>query len=50
MFFYAATKLILPSTPVPNANVYPTTFTFDAERIQKLRSDMYDTICLEICM
>ncbi|OIW27971.1 T-complex 11 [Coniochaeta ligniaria NRRL 30616] len=52
VFFYAATKLILPSTPVevPNANVCPNTFVFDEERILKLRSDMYDTICLEICM
>ncbi|KAH8906576.1 T-complex 11 [Coniochaeta sp. PMI_546] len=52
VFFFAATKLILPSTPVevPNANVCPNTFVFDEERILKLRSDMYDTICLEICM
>lgn len=52
VFFYAATKLILPSTPVeiPSANVCPNTFVFDEERILKLRSDMYDTICLEICM
>jgi hypothetical protein len=52
VFFYAATKLILPSTPVevPNANVCPNTFVFDEERILKLRSDMYDTICLEVCM
>lgn len=52
VFFHAATKLILPSTPVevPNANVCPNTFVFDEERILKLRSDMYDTICLEICM
>ncbi|KAB5583676.1 T-complex protein 11-domain-containing protein [Coniochaeta sp. 2T2.1] len=51
-FFYAATKLILPSTPVevPNANVCPNTFVFDEERILKLRSDLYDTIGLEICM
>jgi hypothetical protein len=52
VFFFAATKLILPSTPVevPNANVCPNTFVFDEERLLKLRSDMYDTICLEICM
>lgn len=52
VFFFATTKLILPSTPVevPNANVCPNTFVFDEERLLKLRSDMYDTICLEICM
>lgn len=52
VFFYAAAKLIVPSTPVevPTANACPNTFVFDEERIVKLRSDMYDTICLEICM
>lgn len=52
VFFHAATKLILPPTPVeaPNVNVCPNTFVFDEERILKLRSYMYDTICLEICM
>ncbi|KAJ9137027.1 T-complex 11 [Coniochaeta hoffmannii] len=51
-FFYAAAKLILPSTPVevPNANVCPNTFVFDEERLLKLRSDLHDTICLEVCM
>jgi hypothetical protein len=52
VFFYAAANLILPSTPVevPNENVCPNTFVFDEERILKLRSDIYDTIGLEICM
>jgi hypothetical protein len=52
VFFDAVTKLILPSTPVeaPNSNACPNTFMFDEERIMRLRSDMYDTICLEICM
>jgi hypothetical protein len=52
VFFDATTKLILPSTPVevPNSNACPNTFMFDEERILRLRSDMYDTICLEICM
>jgi hypothetical protein len=51
-FFDATAKLILPSTPVevPNSNACPNTFMFDEERIMRLRSDMYDTICLEICM
>lgn len=52
VFFDAITKLILPSTPVeiPNSNACPNTFMFDEERIMRLRSDIYDTICLEICM
>jgi hypothetical protein len=52
IFFHGLTKLILPTTPVevPNSNVCPNTFVFDEDRILKLRSDMYDTICLEICM
>jgi hypothetical protein len=51
-FFGAVSKLILPSTPVeaPNSNICPNTFLFDEERILKLRSDIYDAICIEICM
>jgi hypothetical protein len=52
IFFDAVAKLILPLTPVevPNSNVCPNTFVFDEVRILKLRSDMWDTIGLEICM
>ncbi|KAK3314729.1 T-complex protein 11-domain-containing protein [Apodospora peruviana] len=47
VFFEALSRLILPSTSTENI---PNTFIFDEERIIKLRSDMYDSICLEICM
>ncbi|KAK3392386.1 T-complex protein 11-domain-containing protein [Sordaria brevicollis] len=46
-FFEALTHLVLPST---STAAVPNTFLFDEERILKLRSDMYDSICLEICM
>ncbi|KAK0634929.1 T-complex protein 11-domain-containing protein [Bombardia bombarda] len=46
-FFEALSRLILPSTSTENI---PNTFIFDEERIIKLRSDMFDSICLEICM
>ncbi|KAH7625248.1 T-complex protein 11-domain-containing protein [Sordaria sp. MPI-SDFR-AT-0083] len=46
-FFKAVTHLVLPSTSTANV---PNTFLFDGERILKLSSDMYDSICLEICM
>lgn len=51
-FFWAVSRLVLPSTPVevPNSNACPNTFVFDEERIVKLRSDMHDTIGLEVCM
>ncbi|KAK3944531.1 protein SOK1 [Diplogelasinospora grovesii] len=47
VFFEALSRLILPSTSTVTV---PTSFVFDEERILKLRSDMYDSICLEICM
>lgn len=47
VFFDALSRLILPSTSIDN---FPPTFLFDEERVLKLRSDMYDSICLEICM
>jgi len=47
VFFEALTRLILPSTSTEHV---PNTFLFDEERIIKLRSDLYDSICLEICM
>ncbi|KAK0705058.1 T-complex protein 11-domain-containing protein [Lasiosphaeris hirsuta] len=47
IFFEAVSRLVLPSTSTDNV---PSTFLFDEERIIKLRADMYDSICLEICM
>ncbi|KXX74400.1 Protein SOK1 [Madurella mycetomatis] len=47
VFFEALSRLVLPST---SAKVIPPTFLFDEDRIVKLRSDMHDSICLEICM
>ncbi|KAM7217162.1 protein SOK1 [Rhypophila decipiens] len=47
VFFEALSRLVLPSTSTESI---PTTFVFDEERIIKLRSDMFDSICLEICM
>ncbi|KAK3320772.1 T-complex protein 11-domain-containing protein [Cercophora scortea] len=47
VFFEALSRLILPSTSAENI---PNTFIFDEDRIIKLRSDMFDSICLEICM
>lgn len=47
VFFEALCRLILPSTPTDTT---PPTFVFDEDRLLKLRSDMYDSICLEICM
>ena len=47
VFFEALSRLILPSTSTESI---PNTFIFDEERIIKLRSDMFDSICLEICM
>ncbi|KAH8892041.1 Tcp11-domain-containing protein [Thozetella sp. PMI_491] len=47
VFFNGLSRLILPSTP---ADGVPNTFVFDEDRMIKLRSDMYDSICLEICM
>ncbi|KAM7194902.1 protein SOK1 [Naviculisporaceae sp. PSN 640] len=47
IFFEALSRLVLPSTSTESI---PNTFIFDEERIIKLRSDMFDSICLEICM
>ncbi|KAK1761055.1 protein SOK1 [Echria macrotheca] len=47
VFIEALLTLILPSTSTEN---FPATFLFDEDRIVKLRSDVYDSICLEICM
>ena len=47
VFFDALSRLILPSTCL---KAIPPTFVFDEDRILKLRSDMHDGICLEICM
>ncbi|AEO71134.1 52d1c728-9927-4ff3-b243-6510ffe10bec [Thermothielavioides terrestris] len=47
VFFHALSTLVLPST-CPKA--IPPTFVFDEDRMLKLRSDMHDSICLEICM
>ncbi|KAG7285483.1 hypothetical protein NEMBOFW57_010111 [Staphylotrichum longicolle] len=47
VFFEALSRLVLPSTYLPA--MLPT-FSFDEDRILKLRSDMHDSICLEICM
>ncbi|KAK4205804.1 T-complex protein 11-domain-containing protein [Triangularia verruculosa] len=47
VFFDALSRLVLPST---RSDTTPCTFVFDEDRILKLRSDMYDSICLEICM
>ncbi|KAK4101939.1 Tcp11-domain-containing protein [Parathielavia hyrcaniae] len=48
VFFEGLSRLVLPST---RFDVVPQTFlVFDEDRILKLRSDMHDSICLEICM
>ncbi|KAL2131476.1 hypothetical protein VTI74DRAFT_4987 [Chaetomium olivicolor] len=47
VFFEALSRLVLPSTCL---KTIPPTFVFDEDRILKLRSDMHDSICLEICM
>ncbi|KAK4188810.1 protein SOK1 [Podospora australis] len=47
VIFDAISRLMLPSVPADTA---PCTFLFDEDRILKLRSDMYDSICLEVCM
>ncbi|AEO61397.1 hypothetical protein MYCTH_2311515 [Thermothelomyces thermophilus ATCC 42464] len=47
VFFEALSRLVLPSTCL---KAIPPTFVFDEDRILKLRSDMHDSICLEICM
>ncbi|KAK4149783.1 T-complex protein 11-domain-containing protein [Chaetomidium leptoderma] len=46
-FFEALSRLVLPST---STDRIPPTFIFDEDRMLKLRSDMHDTICLEVCM
>ncbi len=47
VFFNGLSKLVLPSTSMEEV---PSTFLFDEDRIVKLRSDLYDTISLEVCM
>ncbi|KAK4651212.1 Protein SOSEKI 1 [Podospora pseudocomata] len=47
VFFDALSRLVLPTT---RSETTPCTFVFDEDRLLKLRSDMYDSICLEICM
>jgi hypothetical protein len=47
VFFEALSRLVLPSTGL---KAIPSTFVFDEDRMLKLRSDMHDSICLEICM
>lgn len=47
VFFDALSRLVLPSTSL---KAIPPTFIFDEDRMLKLRSDMHDSICLEICM
>jgi hypothetical protein len=47
VFFDALSRLVLPSS---STKVLKSTFSFDEDRLLKLRSDMYDSICLEICM
>ncbi|KAK0652081.1 T-complex protein 11-domain-containing protein [Cercophora newfieldiana] len=47
VFFEALSRLVLPSNLT---ETLPPTFLFDEERIIKLRSDLYDSVCLEICM
>ncbi|KAK4140077.1 T-complex protein 11-domain-containing protein [Dichotomopilus funicola] len=46
VFFDALSRLVLPSA----GSELPPTFVFDEDRVAKLRSDMYDSICLEVCM
>ncbi len=46
VFIEALSRMILPSHP----DAFPDTLIFDEERMLKLRSDMLDTINLEICM
>jgi len=46
VFFEALSRLILPSA----SENFPPTFLFDDDRVLKLRSDFYDSVCLEICM
>ncbi|KAK2070964.1 hypothetical protein P8C59_005422 [Phyllachora maydis] len=48
-FFFSLTNMMLPSTTLEPERT-PRTFLFDDERISKIRSDLLDTICLEICM
>ncbi|KAK3902744.1 T-complex protein 11-domain-containing protein [Staphylotrichum tortipilum] len=47
VFFEALSRLALPSTCL---KAIPPTFIFDEDRLLKLRSDMHDSICLEICV
>jgi hypothetical protein len=47
VFFEALSRLVLPSTSL---KAIPPTFIFDEDRMLKLRSDMHDSICMEICM
>jgi hypothetical protein len=47
IFFEGLVHTLLPSTA---PKTIPPTFIFDEDRILKLRSDLHDSICLEICM
>lgn len=47
VFFEALSRLVLPSTPKCDV---PPSLILDEDRMLKLRSDMHDSICLEICM
>ena len=47
VFFDSLSLLVLPTTCL---KTIPPTFVFDEDRLLKLRSDMHDSICLEICM
>lgn len=46
VFVEALSRMVLPSHP----EQFPDTLIFDEERLLKLRSDMLDTINLEVCM
>ncbi|KAK7752912.1 Protein SOSEKI 1 [Diatrype stigma] len=46
VFIEALSRMVFPSHP----DTFPDTLIFDEERMLKLRSDMLDTINLEICM
>ncbi|KAL1873082.1 hypothetical protein VTK73DRAFT_1134 [Phialemonium thermophilum] len=53
VFFYALCRMVMPSLPVQigTSNICPETLLFfDEDRIIKLRSEMYDFVCLRICL
>ncbi|KAL8299123.1 hypothetical protein RB597_010274 [Gaeumannomyces tritici] len=47
VFFYGLSAMVLPTR---SATILPSTFIFDKGRLQKLRSDAMDAVCLNICM